>query len=186
MLGLLLTTAALVLVSLYFSFSRKRKLNLTTSNYAVVITGCDSGFGKLTSLLLTSKGFHVIATCLTEDGKQALDGKVALCVRCDVTKEEDLLNLVKVSEEYISAKNIRLWGLVNNAGIAITAFLDWASISNFRKVFEVNFFSIVILSKLFLPLLKRTRGSRIINLSSVAGISGYPGFGSYSGTADIS
>jgi short-subunit dehydrogenase len=77
-------------------------------------------------------------------------------------------------------KNLKLWGVVNNAGIVIGAFVDWASMASFRKVFEVNFFGAVVLTKLLLPLLKRTRNSRVINVSSMAGFLGGPGFSSYS------
>ena len=179
MLGLLIGAAVVVFTTFYFL--RKRKVRLNYSDNAVVITGCDSGFGLMTSLYLTEKGFKVIAACLTKEGQLFLQGKVALSVLCDVTKEEDLVNMTNLTEQYIKSNNLRLWGLVNNAGIAIFAYLDWASIKSFRKVFEVNYFAVVALIKLMLPLLKQTRNSRIINVCSVAGLTGYPEFSSYSG-----
>jgi NADP-dependent 3-hydroxy acid dehydrogenase YdfG len=49
---------------------------------------------------------------------------------------------------------------VNNAGIAPSGFLDWLSLASYRRTMEVNFFAIVNITKLFLPLLKKCKNSR--------------------------
>jgi len=177
----LVVVAAVILASfsVYLFIGKRRKFSLIYSENVVLITGCDTGFGYMSSLFLAEKGFQVISACLTEAGRRSLEGKVALSVLCDVTKEEDLINLKNLTEAFINKRGLKLWALVNNAGIAIGGFLDWTSMQSIRKVLEVNFFGVVSLTKLMLPLLKRTRNSRIINLSSLAGISGSCGLSSY-------
>ena len=76
----------------------------------------------------------------------------------------------------------KLWAVVNNAGIAPTGFVDWLPISAARQVMEVNYFAIIQVIQTMLPLLKTVRNSRIINVSSAAGFSGFPGGGYYCGS----
>jgi NAD(P)-dependent dehydrogenase (short-subunit alcohol dehydrogenase family) len=148
----------------------------------VVITGCDSGFGALASEALALRGFTVVSTCLTEDGASRMRKiGVALATLCDVTREADVLRVADETERLMTEQNARLWAVINNAGIAPLGYCDWVSIDTFRKVMDVNYIGVVSFTKAMLPLLKRTKNSRIINLSSVAGLSGGPMFGPYAG-----
>jgi NAD(P)-dependent dehydrogenase (short-subunit alcohol dehydrogenase family) len=65
-------------------------------------------------------------------------------------------------------------------GIGLGGYMDWLPLRVYRQVLEVNFFGIVAITQAFLQHLKKTRGSRVINLSSMAGLFGGPGFGPYS------
>lgn len=63
----------------------------------VVITGCDSGFGKATAIRLDEMGFHVFATCLTSDGEEELNNLCSQKVktlRLDVRKSEQIAQAV--------------------------------------------------------------------------------------------
>lgn len=160
----------------------RAKLDLNPQINVVLITGCDSGFGEMASRALSAKGFPVVAACLTEEGVKRLRGVVTLSVVCDVTKQNDIDNLVKeVSTLLKSNSTYRLWAVVNNAGIGPPGNIDWATVDAFRKTMDVNFFAVVAMIKATLPLLKRTNGSRIINLSSMAGFYGNEGMGAYAG-----
>jgi len=177
-----IVSVSIVLLSLLYHYLKRRKLNIKAAESVIVITGCDSGFGQLTSIYLAKQGFQVIASSLTIEGRRFLEDKVALSVVCDVTKEEDLLKLKLTTESFINSReNLKLWCLINNAGICVFANIDWASMQAYRKVFEVNFFAVVALTKFMLPLLKRNRNSRIINISSIAGVCGIASNGSYTG-----
>ena len=149
----------------------------------VSYTGCDSGFGESASKKLSSIGFNVVSACLTEEGVKRLNGKVRLAIKCDVTKQNDINRLTKATENLMIDRNegLRLWAVVNNAGIAPLGYFDWTEMEVIRNTMEVNFFGIVSVSKAMLPLLKKTRNSRIINISSVAGLTSGPLFGPYSG-----
>ena len=151
------------------------------------MTGCDSGFGLGVCKQLHSQGFLVVAACLTTVGVEGARKSCTVSVQCDVTKAADQAELVKAVEalqERVAGS--RLWAVVNNAGIAPAGFIDWLSMESVRKVMEVNYFSVVELTKRFLPLLKRTRGSRLINVSSCAGVSGFPHGSAYCGKYFIS
>lgn len=129
---------------------------------------------------LFPKGFNVVAACLTKAAVETLTGKVALAIECDVTKEQDIANLVDQTEKLCSSKGLKLWTIINNAGVAGGGALDWQPMRTYRFVMEVNFFAVVAISKAFLPLLKRTENSRIINLSSLAGLFAGPMTTAYS------
>lgn len=152
-------------------------------SHIILITGCDSGFGLLTAQKLLKLRYFVIALCLTEEGVTQLakfaDSKGweqrLLAIKCDVTKENDLKKVYRKVEGILqNDPKKKLWAIVNNAGIAPSGFTDWLSMDTFRLTMEVNFFAIVVISKMFLPLLKPVKHSRIINVSSMAGFVGGP------------
>jgi hypothetical protein len=139
-----------------------RPLNLQPKNLIIVITGCDSGFGEMLSVRFSQLGFKVISGCLTDDGVKKLSSLVTKAVPCDVTKENDIQNLVQTVEQVSNDTGAKIWAVVNNAGIADGGALDWTELTIWRKVMEVNFFSVVAVTRAMLPLLKKTPGSRYV------------------------
>ena len=164
-------TAMIALNTILLCLRRIRGSPKAAMNHskAVVITGCDSGFGEMTAIHLSSLGYHVVAACLTKDGCDRMKPLVAKAVMCDITKEADVEHLTVETEKLCKAKSFTVWALINNAGIAKGGPLDWIGLDTYYKVMEVNFFGHVRVTKAFLPLLKQQKDSRIVNLSSVAG-----------------
>jgi NAD(P)-dependent dehydrogenase (short-subunit alcohol dehydrogenase family) len=155
----------------YFFFTQKIKL--IAKNYVIVITGCDSGFGLMTATKLSSMGFNVIAACLTKEGALQLENKVSLCVICDVTKLDDIKKLYEETKKFTELFNKKLWAVINNAGIFLGGAVDWGiPIETYKKVMDVNYFGTVSITQELLPLLKETKNSRVINVSSIAGLTG--------------
>jgi len=157
--------------------SRKWRMS-DLSNKAVLITGCDSGFGKALTQQLASKGISVFAACLTEQGKNDL-GKVknVQAFQMDVTKDES----VKAGVEFVT-KNLKgqvLWGVVNNAGVLRGGVLELSSLKDFNLQLDVNVVGMARVCQQFLPLLRHSKG-RIVNISSVAGRFAFPGTCGYS------
>jgi NAD(P)-dependent dehydrogenase (short-subunit alcohol dehydrogenase family) len=152
----------------------KKKANIVPSKSVVAITGCDSGFGEMAAIQLSKLGFLVVAGCLTEKGVTNIRDKVTHTVILDVTKEKDIQTFVNETEKICSSRNAKLWAILNNAGVADGGALDWVPMRTYRFIFEVNFFGVVAVTKAFLPLLKRNKDSRIINLSSLAGLFSSP------------
>jgi NAD(P)-dependent dehydrogenase (short-subunit alcohol dehydrogenase family) len=148
----------------------------------VVITGCDTGFGCQTAQVLQAQGFQVVAGCLTEEGVALHAGKVSLSLRCDVTSSESIAAFSNAIESFVSQhEGLKVWALINNAGIGIGGNLDWLPMDVTRRVMEVNFFGVVAVTQALLPLLKKCKHSRIINLSSLAGLLGSQMMSAYCG-----
>ena len=154
------------------------------SESVVLITGCDSGFGLYMAKKLRKKGYIVVSTCLTEEGSKYLEhshGVVTL--KIDLCKPGAYTQVGNTVKATIAANpGSYLWAVVNNAGIAPVGFLDWMTMDRFRQAMEINYFAMVGITKELLPLLKKNAQTRIVNLSSMAGLSASVNFGPYSGS----
>mmetsp|Transcript_1580 Transcript_1580/g.2171 ORF Transcript_1580/g.2171 Transcript_1580/m.2171 type:complete len:382 (+) Transcript_1580:170-1315(+) len=144
---------------------------------AVVITGCDSGFGHAVALQCHSLGYHVFAGCLQKDSISAWEGTDGLTpVLLDVCKEEDVRKLANLVLKWVKdGKEARyLHAVVNNAGIGNAGFVDWIDIDVYKKTMDVNFFGQVRMVQAFLPFLKDQQRNyhhaRIVNMVSCAGL----------------
>ena len=82
----------LALLTVYCFVLQRGRIKVKQFPRVVVITGCDNGFGKLASVSLQSLGFHVISACLTDNGANDLEGLVQLAVRCNITKDADVVS----------------------------------------------------------------------------------------------
>ena len=149
-------------------------------NRAVVITGASTGIGAACALHLDRRGFTVFAGVRkSEDGvvlqKAGSDRLVPL--ELDVT---DLATLQKSHAAVVEATRERgLFGLINNAGIAVVGPLEAVPIADLRRQLEVNVIGQVAVIQAFLPLIRQARG-RIVNMGSIAGLSTMPLMGPYS------
>ncbi|NXR72768.1 RDH16 dehydrogenase, partial [Pycnonotus jocosus] len=136
----------------------------------VLITGCDSGFGNLLARQLDARGLRVLAACLTDSGAAQLRAATSerlQTVLLDVTCSKSIADVTAWVRERVGDQG--LWGLVNNAGIAIpTAPNEWLSKEDFVKVLDVNLVGLVEVTLSLLPLVRRARG-RVVNVSSVMG-----------------
>jgi len=144
----------------------------------VVVTGCDSGFGKDAALKFENLGFTVVAGCLTEDGKKALAERKGNIIPAtlDVTKDD----VVKTFADEVAkvCKDKPLKAVVNNAGMAPTGFVEWAPIENLQLAMNINVFGQIRLVKALLPLLRQAKG-RVVNVSSICGLLSFGGAGWY-------
>jgi NAD(P)-dependent dehydrogenase (short-subunit alcohol dehydrogenase family) len=133
----------------------------------VVITGASSGIGRATALYLAERGFHVFG-CVRKpaDGetlRTESDGRVVPLV-LDVTDRATIASAAQIVQEQLGERGLD--GLVNNAGIATPAPIEYVSENVLRRQFEVNVFGQVAVTQAFLPLIRRARG-RIVNIGSV-------------------
>jgi len=141
---------------------------------AVLVTGCDSGFGKATALRLSSKGITVFAACLGKQGVDALQSKSCIVpFQMDVTKNEMIEDGIKLIKKTLEERGINLWALINNAGVMRLGCIDTIPLKDYELMTEVNFLGAIRVSRACLPLLRQSRG-RIINISSVTGILATP------------
>lgn len=150
------------------------------SNRAVVITGASTGIGAACAIHLDRLGFTVFAGV-----RKAEDGIALQKVSSDrlVPLELDVTDLATIEQAHIvvseSVKTNGLFGLINNAGIAVVGPVEAVPIPDFRQQLEVNVIGQVAVTQMFLPLIRQARG-RIINMGSIAGLSTMPLMGPYS------
>ncbi|MDF0667186.1 MAG: SDR family oxidoreductase [Nitrospira sp.] len=149
-------------------------------NRAVVITGASTGIGAACALHLDRLGFTVFAGVRKpEDGEslQKASSDRLVLLELDVT---DLTTIQKSHAVVLEATRARgLYGLINNAGIAVVGPLEAVPISDLRRQLEVNVIGQVAVIQAFLPLVRQARG-RIVNMGSIAGLSTMPLMGPYS------
>jgi short-subunit dehydrogenase len=147
----------------------------------IILTGASSGIGWALAEELARLGARQILAARSADKLnqvveeiKALDGE-AVAVPTDVARAEDRLRLI--------AEAIRALGgidmLINNAGVGASGFFAEASEKRLRQVFEINFFGTTELTRLALPHLAAGRDPMIVNVSSVIGRRGVPGYTEY-------
>ncbi len=146
----------------------------------VCITGTSSGFGLEITCQL-AKNYRVVATmrnmdksCILEDSlsKEGLSADIQYC---DVTKIDSITNLMT----YIQATYGRLDGLINNAGYALGGYFEDCTDAEIRAQFDTNFFGVQAVTRMALPLLRNSAPSKIIMMSSIAGLTASPCISSY-------
>ena len=152
---------------------------------SVVVTGVSTGIGWGITKVLIQRGFRVFGSVRkTEDAERLSKefGQNFVPLMFDVTDEPAVQAAAKQVREQLHGET--LFGLVNNAGIAIAAPLIYVPTDDFRHQLEVNLVSVLIVTKAFVPLLGSDRSQRgapgrIINISSVGGKRGGPFLGPY-------
>ncbi|EIT87407.1 3-oxoacyl-ACP reductase [Fictibacillus macauensis ZFHKF-1] len=153
-------------------------------NQTVMITGATKGLGKELALYFAQKGFQ-LALCARS--QQAIEevaselralGANVLALEADISNVKDVERFVAVTEATFQTIDV----LINNASIVgpspMPYLLDYPE-DDFEKVMRVNAFGPFFVTRRVLPLmLKRNKGS-IINVTSEAGHTGFPGWGAY-------
>ncbi|MDR6227151.1 SDR family NAD(P)-dependent oxidoreductase [Desmospora profundinema] len=151
-----------------------------------LITGSSSGIGFYTALSLARSHFHVIATMREPDRGRALTEEaksLGLLERLevkalDVRDEERIRSVVDGTAEEHGQIDI----LVNNAGYAVFGPVEETPLTSWRDLFETNLFGTVSMVQAVLPHMRKRRMGKIINISSGAGLIGFPHIGAYSAT----
>ena len=132
LVGLPLALFMLPILTFYRIFRLKPSCT-PNDNLAVVITGCDSGFGKEFALSAADAGFTVFAGCLDPKKNLANTNDRLVPIQMDVTSDEQVNRTVQIVNEWISKGNDRvLHALINNAGVGSQGIIDWAELSSFE------------------------------------------------------
>ena len=156
-----------------------RDEQMATPLRTVLITGCSSGIGRATALLLAAKGYQVLAGVRSKndaDEIAALGLAKLSPVLLDVIQDEEVMSLVQQIE---STSPSGLYALVNNAGVGLPAALELCSLDELRLLLEVNTIGPLRMIQACLPMLRKARG-RVINISSMNGTLAMPMVGAYS------
>ena len=138
----------------------------------VLVTGASSGIGEATALHLRELGFDAVAAVRKDEDAERLVGRGLRTVKLDVT---DVDSIEAARDELGGGP---LAGLVNNAGIAVAAPLEFLPLDQLRHQLEVNLIGQLAVTQRFLPALRAARG-RIVNVSSIGGRVALPLVGAY-------
>ncbi len=149
---------------------------MSASNAPVaVVTGASTGIGRSTALALQKAGYKVFGTSRKPviDGPDGVDMLV-----CDVTRDQSVVDLI--SQVMVKAGRIDI--LVNNAGLGITGGAEEVSIELAKNLFDVNVFGAFRMIREVLPIMRRQKSGRILNISSVLGFMPAPYMAHYAAT----
>jgi NAD(P)-dependent dehydrogenase (short-subunit alcohol dehydrogenase family) len=142
----------------------------------VVITGASTGIGHACAVRLRDEGFQVFAGVRKKEDAERLETEGVTALELDVTDGAAIKKAAaEVAQQLDGAP---LAGLVNNAGIAVTAPLEFIGIDELRRQLEVNSVAPVAVTQAFLPQIRESAG-RIVNISSIGGIVAQPFVGAY-------
>ena len=156
------------------------------SSYAgqvVVVTGAASGIGKSAAQLIASRGATVICVDLNSEGADLVasqikaQGQTAEGAALDISNQVAVMDLIS----NLAKKFIRIDALVNCAGYPgptgeFVENIDWP---DYQKVIEVNLYGAIWLTQAVLPIMKKQKYGRIVQVASIAGKEGNPKMSPY-------
>ena len=152
-------------------------------NKVALITGATRGIGKQIALTLSKEGYNIVLNYRKENEElESLikeienSGVECLAVKGDVSIFDDCKNFVNEAIEKFEKIDV----LVNNAGITKDMLLARMSKEDFTQVIYVNLVGTFNVTKNVISYMMKARSGRIINISSVVGVSGNAGQTNYS------
>lgn len=148
-----------------------------------LVTGTSSGFGLLIAVLLAEKGITVMATMrdLTRNielkriaEQKGITDRIHY-LQLDVTDPLSIQVAVTSIQQQYGSIDI----LVNNAGYAVGGFIEHVPMETWRAQLETNVFGLIAVTQTVLPIMREQKHGYIINMSSVSGLSAFPGYAPY-------
>ena len=149
---------------------------LSLQNKKIIISAGASGIGWATAKVCLVKG-AIVYLCDINDKflkkvkKHPLYSKKLFSYSCDASDEDDVSNFFS----QVNKKTKKVDALINNVGVAgPTGTIEKLSSEDWEKTLKINVISHFYFAKLAIPMLKKNKGGSIINISSGAGIMGFP------------
>jgi NAD(P)-dependent dehydrogenase (short-subunit alcohol dehydrogenase family) len=146
---------------------------MATTRPVALVTGASSGIGKAAALALVAAGFTVVGT--SRDTSRVTPGGGVTFLDLDVTSNESVTTVVQQVIERFGRIDV----LVNNAGLGAAGAAEESSLAQDQRLFDVNVFGLIRMTKAVLPRMRAQGGGRIINISSVLGFLPGPYMASY-------
>jgi len=152
----------------------------TFNDKVAIVTGGSFGIGRATAIAFVKRGAKVVIADWVEDHETLdiikKDGGEAIFVKCDISKEEDVKNLVDHAVKHFG----RLDFAFNNAGVeGHTAPTAECTIENWDKTIGVNLKGPWLCMKYEIPQMQKQGKGAIVNNASIAGLVGFPGIPAY-------
>ena len=149
---------------------------LSLQNKKIIISAGASGIGWATAKICLSKGATIYlcdidSKSLNKIKKNPLYKKKLFAYECDASDEEEVSNFFN----QVNKKTKKIDALINNVGVAgPTGTIEKLTSDDWEQTLKVNVISHFYFTKLAIPMLKKNKGGSIINISSGAGIMGFP------------
>ena len=134
-------------------------------NKVVLITGASSGIGKETALSLIKEGHIVYGVARRLEMMQDIIQAGGHAIKMDILKERNIDEVVN----QITKEQNRIDVLINNAGYGLWGAVETISIAEAKRQFDVNIFGLAYLTKKIIPLMRKQKSGKIINMSSMGG-----------------
>jgi len=134
-------------------------------NKVILITGTSSGIGKDTALSLIKEGHVVYGAARRLEMMQDITQAGGHAIKMDILKER---NIDEVVNQIVKEQN-RIDVLINNAGYGLWGAVETISIPEAKRQFDVNLFGLAYLTKKIIPLMRKQKSGKIINMSSMGG-----------------
>ena len=150
-------------------------------NKVAVVTGSGSGIGRELAIELAALGCHLAISDVNEKG---LEETSSMLKGASVKITTHILDVSNKEAFYAHAEEVKKAHghvdlVINNAGVAMSCPLETTEYEDFEWLMNINFWGVVYGSKAFLPMLKERSESRIVNISSIYGITPVPFNGPY-------
>ena len=156
---------------------------ISYAGQVVIVTGAGSGIGRSAAQLIASRGAKVICIDLNQAGvDECVDqitkaGATAESVVLDISNQKNVMEVITT----LGNKHKRLDALVNCAGYPgpTGKFVEDITWNDYQKVIEVNLFGAIWLTQAVLPIMKKQKYGRIVQVASIAGKEGNPKMAPY-------
>ena len=131
----------------------------------ILITGASSGIGKDTALSLIKEGHVVYGVARRLEMMKDIVQAGGHAIKMDILKERNIDNVVN----QIIKEQSRVDVLINNAGYGLWGAVETISIDEAKRQFDVNIFGLAYLTKKIIPIMRKQKSGKIINMSSMGG-----------------
>lgn len=151
------------------------------TNKVAVITGSANGLGRALAREFFKRGCNLALLDIDTEGLEKLKselesiGQIVTVHTTDISKEEQ----ISLSRSEILLKHKGVDVLINNAGVSISQTFEQVTISDFKWLFDINFWGTVYCTKHFLQDLRNRDDSHLVNIISDFALMGFPGKTSY-------
>jgi len=155
--------------------------NISSAERVWFITGTSQGFGREIARAALDDGGAVVATSRRPDkagGEIGGPAERLLVVPLDLTDPQQISAAVDAALRRFGRIDV----LVNNAGHGILGAVEEASDADVLAVYQINVFGLLRVTRAILPHMRARRSGHIVNLSSIGGLTGSPGWGIYNST----
>jgi NAD(P)-dependent dehydrogenase (short-subunit alcohol dehydrogenase family) len=159
-------------------------MDMTSKKKVALVTGSSSGMGFTTAVMLARAGIHTYASMRNLKKSKTItdladkENLPLQVIQLDVNDDKS----VKDAIAKIVTEKERIDVLVNNAGYGLFGSIEDVSIEEMKAQFETNFFGVMRVTQLVLPIMRKQKSGTIVNVSSVGGRISLPVLSAYNST----